>query len=269
LTIARMLTDLMGGELTVENVLTANGAITGSRFRVRLFLPEVHSARALEVLRRPRRVGYRGIRRRVLVVDNERDDREMLVNVLEPLGFQVAQAASGQECLDLLPRLRPHVVFMDLAMPGMDGWEALRRIRESGATDVELAILSANAFEKGADNSVGIAAGDFITKPLKVDELLDWLGDRLALEWVEAEGPVAAAELVRAPAIVYPDPARVAGLRELIELGYMRGILAKIAEIERLDPVHAEFARVMRELAGRFQFETMQELLRRSDDDHA
>jgi CheY-like chemotaxis protein len=64
------------------------------------------------------------------VVDNEKVDRDLLQNVLDPLGFQVEQAASGDEALQAIPRFAPHLIFMDLAMPGIDGWETIRRIRQ-------------------------------------------------------------------------------------------------------------------------------------------
>ena len=262
LTIARMLTDVMGGELSV-----AGNPGKGSRFEVRLFLPRIHAEQLVAELPLAQRIGYVGVRRRILVVDNEPVDRELLVNLLEPLGFQVMQAASGPQCLQNIPRFRPDAIFMDLAMPGMDGWETLRRICEGGLTDAALAIISANAFEKGAENEVGITGEDFFTKPLRVEELLDWLGNRLALEWVRVSRPMPVAPtLVPVPAIIAPDPAQLATLGELIDLGYMRGILNKLDEIERLDSVHGEFVRVIRSLAGRFQFEAMKEVLRKSTD---
>jgi CheY-like chemotaxis protein len=257
-----MLTDVMGGELLVTGQPGA-----GSRFEVRLFLPRIHAEQLVTELPLAQRVGYVGVRRRILVVDNEQVDRELLVNILEPLGFMVRQAASGQQCLQDIPRFRPDVIFMDLAMPGMDGWETLRQICAGGLTDAALAIISANAFEKGCENDVGIGSEDFFTKPLRVEELLDWLGKRLALEWVQVDRLAAAAPvLAPAPAIVAPDPAQLAALGELIDLGYMRGILNKLDEIEHLDSVHGEFVRVLRSLAGRFKFEAMKEILRKSTD---
>lgn len=263
LTISRMLTDVMGGELSV-----AGNPGKGSCFELRLFLPRIHAEQLVAELPLAQRIGYVGVRRRILVVDNEPVDRELLVNLLEPLGFQVRQAASGQQCLQDIPRFRPDVIFMDLAMPGMDGWETLRQICAGGLTDAALAIISANAFEKGAENEVGITGEDFFTKPLRVEELLDWLGNRLALEWVRVERPVAVAPaLAPAPAIIAPDPVQLAALNELIDLGYMRGILNQLDEIERLaGGVHGEFVRVMRSLAQRFQFEAMKEVLRKSTD---
>ena len=264
LTIARMLTDLMGGEMQVSSTPGE-----GSNFRIRLFLPQVsnvHSGQTTRELPRANRIGYVGIRRRILVVDNEKVDREMLQNVLDPLGFQVEQAASGFECLQILPRLAPHLVFMDLAMPGIDGWETIRRIRQQRLSDAHIAILSANAFDKNLDNDVGIAPEDFIVKPLRVDELLDWIGRKLGLEWVSASAPAAVAMHgpVHPAALVPPAPEYLAALDELISLGYVRGILNKLGEIERLGPDHGEFVRVLRDLARTFQFDAMKEVLRKS-----
>ncbi|MBK7357309.1 MAG: response regulator [Propionivibrio sp.] len=258
LTIARMLTDLMGGEMTVTSTVGA-----GSNFRIRLFLPQVHTALTASDRPRANRIGYVGIRRRILVVDNEKVDRDMLQSVLDPLGFQVEQAASGHECLQVLPRFAPHLVFIDLAMPGIDGWETIRRIHQQNLTEAHIAIISANAFDRGLENDVGITNEDFIVKPLRVNDLLDWIGRKLALEWVSTETP----EPLPPPAATQPAPLLPPGqdylsaLDELVNLGYVRGILNKLGEIERLDPAHGEFVRVLRDLARRFQFDTMKEVL--------
>ncbi|MFZ2971659.1 MAG: ATP-binding protein [Ferribacterium limneticum] len=263
LTIARMLTDLMGGEMQVSSTPGE-----GTLFRIRLFLPAVHSAQAAKELPKLNRIGYVGVRRRILVVDNEKVDRDLLQNVLEPLGFVVEQAASGYECLAAVPRFAPHLVFMDLGMPGIDGWETIRRLRQQGHNEAAIAILSANAYDKGLDNDVGIQPEDFIVKPLKVDELLAWLGRKLDLEWVTADAPaaVAPAAPVEPLPLLPPDETEMAALDELITLGYLRGILNKLAEIERLDASHAEFVRVLRDLARQFQFDAMKEILRKMRD---
>ena len=257
LTISRMLTDLMGGELAVESRLGE-----GSTFRVRLFLPQIHDAQAAHALAREKRIGYRGVRRRILTVDNERIDRELLVNLLEPLGFQVGQAASGEECLAMAADFRPHLIFMDLAMPGIDGWETLRRLRAAGYGETPLAVISANAFDKGLDHDVELSAEDFILKPIRVDDLLDWIGCRLQLEWIAARTP-APAPPAGSPQVFPPSDA-LRALEEMIDLGFVRGILARLDEIEALDPRHGEFVRLQRALARQFQFDAMRALLRRA-----
>ena len=91
---------------------------------------------------------------------------------------------------------------MDLAMPGIDGWETIRTLRRQRLSEAPVAIVSANAFDKGLDNDAGIAAADFITKPVRFDELLDWLGARLALQWQAAPDGTATAP-PQAPAARY------------------------------------------------------------------
>jgi len=258
LTIAKMLTDLMGGELTVTSTPDV-----GSVFRVKLFLPEVRLApgAALPVpssRAHKARYGYAGPRRRVLVVDNEEADRELLVNVLQPLGFEIRTAASGHDCLDLLAAgYRPEVILMDLAMPGIDGWETLRRLRAAGHADIHLAIVSANAFDKGLDNDVGIRLEDFILKPVRHSELIDWLERRLALVWLEAPPRAPVAPAPAALPRIYPPAAQLDALREVVNLGYFRGIMNTLDEIEKSQPQSAGFAAEMRGLARQFQFETM------------
>src|SRR5690606_19653208 len=184
LPVSKMLTHLMGGEMSVQSKLGL-----GTTFRVRLFLPEVRMADPPQAAQRGQRTGYVGERRRVWMVDNEEADRGLLMRILEPLGFEVSAMASGLECLTHMrtcpTRLLPHAIFMDLAMPGLDGWATIRAIRTDGLSDAPVAIVSANAFDKALENDVGITPEDFIVKPVRVPELLDWLGRRLQLQWIE------------------------------------------------------------------------------------
>jgi hypothetical protein len=108
-----------------------------------------------------------------------------------------------------------------------------------------------------------VAAEDFIVKPLRVNELLTWIGRKLQLEWVLAEMPAAAPASVEPLPLIAPGAEHLAALDELINLGYLRGILNKLGEIERLGVQHGEFVRVLRELARQFQFDAMKEILRK------
>ncbi|SDF71539.1 MULTISPECIES: ATP-binding protein [unclassified Duganella] len=263
LPIARMLTQLMGGELKVRS--TPRGSI----FHVRLFLPSVHApaprSGALSSSPASQRTGYLGARRRILVVDNERVDRELLLHMLQPLGFDIAQAESGLECLDLHDSFQPDLILMDLAMPGMDGWETSYILRRKRKSAVPIAIVSANAFDKGMENPAAIRAEDFFIKPVNFGELLDWIGARLALDWTtaaRAEDPAPAAP----PALVYPPSDAIAALRELIRIGYVRGIQNKLDEIGALDPRYQHFTQTMRGFAARFQLDAMADFVKESNE---
>ncbi|MDM7942330.1 MAG: ATP-binding protein [Hydrogenophaga sp.] len=271
LTIAKMLTDLMGGEMTVRSEPGA-----GSVFTVRLFLPEVHGAVLPRPLALPGHIGYEGPRRRVLVVDNEEADRELIQRWLEPLGFEVMLATSGLDALALLEGLQPgaagapDAVFMDLAMPGIDGWETMRRLRAAGWSAVPLAIVSANAFDKGpqidGDGHLGHRPQDFFVKPVRRDDLVGWLGLRLRLAWIELAPPAAAAVSTQ-PAGTDPAITRShewVPLLELVRLGYYKGIVQWLDDWVHEHPDQAAFAQQLRTLAREFRFDAIeQQLLQR------
>lgn len=307
LTMAKMLTDLMGGELQARSVPGQ-----GSVFRVRLFLPRLHDAvsprsgtalapiAALAV-----RCGYTGRRRRVLVVDNEEADRELLVQLLTPLGFEIRTAASGHDALDLLAAgLRPDAIFMDLAMPGIDGWETLRRARmawgllregegegasqssdqalagvgklraegetRSAALQTACAIVSANAFDKHLDNDVGISPADFFVKPVRHSELLDWLGRRLDLEWTQAPAASPASQPAPKPTPepdtdeALPPMAALQALLAAAELGYQRGVMQQLGDIEAQHPKCSRSTASWRAQARQFQLEALADELRQA-----
>jgi signal transduction histidine kinase len=252
LTIAKMLTDLMGGQLTATSTPGA-----GSVFRVRLFLPQVHSA-SLPRNRAPQpRRGYEGARRRILVVDNEEADRELLVQLLEPLGFELRTAASGHDALDLLAAgLQPDAVLVDLAMPGIDGWETIRRMRRLPHFTAQVAVVSANAFDKGLDNDAGIRGEDFILKPVRHAELLDWLGRQLGLRWL-AEEAAPAAPSAPAVAWVWPRAELLQPLVHHLQLGYYRGLRNQLDANDAAPPRGAAFTAALRSSARQFQFEAI------------
>jgi signal transduction histidine kinase/CheY-like chemotaxis protein/purine-cytosine permease-like protein len=259
LTIAKMLTDLMGGELTA-----ASTPGQGSVFRVRLFLPQVHGPEAPQARPAPPRRGYRGPRRTLLVVDNEQADRELLVHLLEPLGFELRTAASGHDALDLLAAgLRPDAILMDLAMPGIDGWETIRRIRRMEPVQRAIAVVSANAFDKGLENDAGIRPEDFILKPVRHGELLDWLERELRLAWM-TDPPAAPPAHVGTAPHAWPRPELLQPLLRAVQLGWYRGILNQLDAIEREQPGCAAFCEALRELARQFQFEAIARELARA-----
>jgi signal transduction histidine kinase/purine-cytosine permease-like protein/FixJ family two-component response regulator len=259
LTISKMLTDLMGGEMTVRSVPGE-----GTSFRIRLFLPQVRHAEVPHVVPRGQRTGYVGERRRIWAVDNEEADRGLLVRILEPLGFEVTPLPSGQECLTQLrllpPAQHPDAIFMDLAMPGLDGWDTLRHIRDEGLTQAAVAIVSANAFDKALDNDVGITPDDFIVKPVRVSELLDWLGRRLGVQWVEAaraDVPEPVGPALAAIPEAMPSVEALRSLEDQIHAGYVRGVHKVLDQIAAAEPQCDAFVQRHRQWARQFQLDAL------------
>jgi anti-sigma regulatory factor (Ser/Thr protein kinase) len=115
LTITKLLTNVMGGDLTVSSEVGK-----GSCFRVKLLLSEVSRPRIVST-KEDRVRGYVGPRQTILVVDDNETQRDLVRELLTPLGFDMLSASSGRECLTLAEQSKPNLILLDIAMPEMDG----------------------------------------------------------------------------------------------------------------------------------------------------
>jgi CheY-like chemotaxis protein len=193
--------------------------------------------------------GYLGPRKRVLVVDDAAVDRQLLQDLLGPLGFSVTPAASGIDALSIASQVNPDLVLMDIDMPGMDGWETARLLRGNHISEAPILIVSANAFAMEPHDEIGVGREDFLVKPIKVDDLLVRIRNKLDLDWIARAEPQPATPVVE-PSGLASDS--LEALRELGELGYVRGILEKLDELDRLDPACIVLTRDLRDCVQRF-----------------
>ncbi len=260
LTITRMLTSLMGGELSVKSVLGQ-----GTSFQVRLFLSEVRVPQAVVHVEHDI-IGYQGPRRLILVVDDHIEHRRVLAGMLEPLGFGIAQAASGQEAIRQVALLSPDLILMDLSMPQMDGWETSRLIRRNAQSQAPIIVISANAFADDRERSVSADCSDYLAKPVHTPELLERIHKHLDLQWLRrtAHSPPATSD----PA-VRPSSSDLEALRELGAIGYIRGIQEKLDAIDRLTPASASFTAPLRALVKSYRLDEFNRQLKEAEHERA
>jgi signal transduction histidine kinase/CheY-like chemotaxis protein/purine-cytosine permease-like protein len=226
LTITKMLTEIMGGDITVASRLGE-----GSRFRVRLLLSGKGDVPA--VVERPvtgRVESGRALR--VLVADDDADHRTLLEDLLQPLGFAVRLAANGAECLALAAEEPPDLFLLDIAMPGMTGWELARRLREDAGQDAPILIVSANALEL-APPGEGQHHDDVLPKPVSLAALLEKIGQLLGVTWTFSD------PTPTVPSQTRLSPAQAANLRQLAAIGYVGGIRERLDALEAEDPAAA------------------------------
>ena len=108
----------------------------------------------------------------ILIVDDNLDAREMYGMYLEHEGFRWAEAVNGQEALTRARDERPALILMDATMPRMDGWEAVRRLKEDPQTQgIPLIMLTAHAFQEHRDRAARVGADAFLAKPVLPDQL--------------------------------------------------------------------------------------------------
>ncbi len=260
LTITRMLTSLMGGELSVKSVLEQ-----GTSFQVRLFLSEVRVPQAVVHVEHDI-IGYQGPRRLILVVDDHIEHRRVLAGMLEPLGFSIAQAASGQEAIRQVALLQPDLILMDLSMPQMDGWETSRLIRRNAQSKAPIIVISANAFADDRERSVSADCSDYLAKPVHTPELLERIHKHLDLQWLRRTLQLPAAT---PDAVVRPSATDLEALRELGAMGYIRGILEKLDAIDRQTPASTSFTTPMRVLVKSYRLDEFNRQLKEAEHERA
>jgi len=109
----------------------------------------------------------------VLLVDDFQDNREMYAMYLEHVGFRVAEAANGFEALEQATRLLPDLIVMDLSLPGLDGWEATRRLKADERTrHIPVLALTSHALEGFSEGARAAGCDGFVTKPCLPEELV-------------------------------------------------------------------------------------------------
>jgi signal transduction histidine kinase/CheY-like chemotaxis protein/purine-cytosine permease-like protein len=248
LTITKLLTAAMGGELTVRSRLGV-----GSSFRVRLLLPEVLRPAGLaagdtEI------DGYDGDRRRVLIADDDDDHRDLVRDVLQPLGFAVTMVEDGPACLAAAAELEPDLLLLDISMPGMTGWDVARRLRESGNHRTSIIMISGNAAELDANRSHLPYHDATLQKPLDLQLLIETIGRLTHIAWrprpPQAETVDRAETLDQVAENLAPGRKDLLDLYRMGDIGYVRGIREKLTEIARQSPETAPFIESLERMVG-------------------
>ena len=260
LAISQQLIRMMGGNIEVESQPGK-----GSLFWFELDLPVAAPPRAAAPA--PRIVGYQGPRQTLLVVDDLPQNRRLLVDALQPLGFSMVEAGNGQECLDLLDAVRPDLIVMDVMMPRMDGREATRRIRQQPRF-AGMPVIASSASATSEDEAQCHAAGAdvFLPKPIDNDLLLKAIGDLLSLTWITAaERAPATGDVEPEPpaGVVVPPPDEIETLYQLARVGNMRSLRARADYLQNLDPRYAAFAGQLRSLTESYRSKAILALVAR------
>ncbi|WP_293350370.1 MULTISPECIES: PAS domain S-box protein [unclassified Microcoleus] len=270
LSISQKLVKIMGSDIHVQSTPGK-----GSIFWLDIDLPAVAEYSETPSTQEKRRlIGFRGSHRKVLIVDDHEVNRAMLHRLLSRLGFDIAEATDGADCLHKAQEFLPDLILMDLLMPVMDGWEATRRLRQlPELKDAVILALSASVYETTRQKSILAGCDNFVTKPIQTNDLLELLRLHLRLEWIYEEGsetkkrkaqtPKALSEIAIADStIVSPGSESVFVLLRLAAMGDIEAILEETAKLENSDPTLVPFVQHVRQLAKGFQLRQIRDFLK-------
>ena len=262
LALTRQFVELMGGDLSVES-----RPGVGSVFRFTLPARLVSEEEANQLAAAERTANVVGVapgqpQYRLLIVEDQAENRVLLRNVLERVGLTTAEAFDGRQAIAQFQHWRPHLIWMDCVMPGMDGMEATRSIRElPGGEAVKIVALTASAFEEERERILAAGMDDYISKPFRIDEIFECLQRLLGIEFLCAQAvaePPAAPATLSSERLACLPPSLCESLSEAVaslDLERCREVLHDIGAQD------AELAAVLQRHIDRFEFQRISDAL--------
>jgi len=257
LTIASRQVGLMGGQLEVRS---DSGA--GSTFFFTLDLPAAASrTTAILETREVERLAA-GSQVRALIVDDIRENREVLSTLLAAIGCEIVLAENGRQALEAVSVSHPDIVFMDMRLPEIDGLEATRRIvRDYGAGGLKVVAMSASALEHERETYLQAGCDDFIAKPFRSARLYECLHHLLGVDF-EYKAPPDGAEsapLLDLGRIVLPEDL-VTRLMMAAELHSATVLKSCLREVEETGAPGRRLAEHLREFLASYDMEMIQKI---------
>jgi signal transduction histidine kinase/streptogramin lyase/CheY-like chemotaxis protein len=264
LTISRRFAQLMGGDITVNSQVGQGTTFTLQMQCLALEKIDIQEPliqRQVIALERGQPL-YR-----ILVVDDRWANRQLLTRLLKPLGFDLREAESGEEAVEIASSFQPHLIFMDMRMVGMSGVEATQRIKATPlGKSIAIVALTASAFEEERAEIISSGCDDFLRKPFRAEEIFAVMSKHIGVRYQYADDPArqeAPMTRIQLQELVPTMNNLPAALRdrftEAIELGDMKMLDSVIAEIRKSNPVLAE---ALAHLAEHFKYDELLSLVR-------
>jgi PAS domain S-box-containing protein len=262
LAITRSFVELMDGEISVKSKLGE-----GSLFKVEL---PVAVAEKMEpagtTLPRPAmlKLAEGQPKWRILVVEDNPDNRLLLTTQMTQAGFEVREAKNGQEGVILFEQWLPQLIWMDIRMPVMDGYEATAKIRKlPGGDRVKIVALTASAFKEQHKKILAAGCDDIVHKPYQVHEVFDVMTRLLDVNFVSEEKKVEIAAEINWKRLSKLSPQL---RQELHKAALLLDEKRFVDSLEQIEVSEAGITAVLRNLAESFAFDQILELL--EDNDH-
>ena len=262
LPICQKIVEMMGGKLQVKSTLDQ-----GSTFWFEIELTEVpNHANPLPMDSRTIS-GYSGDRRKILIVDDKTENRMVLSDLLSPLGFIVAEAIDGEDCLIQAQVFEPDLILLDMVMPHLDGNETTKRLRQLPMFQkTTIIMVSASVFNQDRNLSLEVGCNAFIAKPVEPDTLFYTMQSLLNLDWQYETLNMATnisndkSELTAQP-IVFPSIDILERLIHLARMGDIIAIQDEVILLQESDLIFSPFANQVLDYARDFQIKRIREFL--------
>jgi signal transduction histidine kinase/CheY-like chemotaxis protein len=263
LTISQTIVKMMGGEIQVESTLGE-----GSCFWFEVEIPEAQEwIITSRVTQAGTVMGYKGDRHKILFVDDRWENRSVIKNLLEPIGFEIIEAVNGEEGLEKAYSVKPSGIITDLAMPVMDGFEMVKQMRCSPELKDSIIIASsASVFEFHRQEARAAGCDDFLPKPVQAEELLHQLQQYLKLEWIYEQSTLeeSVSEIVStsdSDAWVVPEPEQLKDIYKAVQRCRIAEIEAEANKLKEIDARYSAFSEKILTLVDEFDIDAIGALI--------
>lgn len=260
LPISKKLVEMMGGKLQVESLVGI-----GSLFWFEISLNVVmYLDNSPEIFIPKKITGFQGPLRKILLIDDYIENINILTNFLTPLHFQVKSCQLGQLGLEIANEWHPDVIFVDLVMPQMDGFEFTRRFRASANNQQTIVIaVSASAFDSYQQESLNAGCNDFLAKPVHATELLNALQKHLKLQWIyQTQIPSTDDSMIALADAKLPSAEQTRNLLEFAMQGDIEAIQEELEHLYQQDETLLPFIKHAQQLVHRFKTKQLCELIK-------
>lgn len=263
LAISQRIVELMGGKIQVKSKLGVGSIF---RFEVDLAIAD-NWIQPVSVSNGQQIIGYEGAPRHLLVVDDRWENRSVLVELLEPLGFNLTEAENGQEALAKAKQQKFDLIITDIQMPVMNGLEMLKQLRNDNALK-QMTVIISSASVSDIDRQMSLDAGgdDFLPKPVNTEEIFTLLTEYLQVSWkYETIKSVSTSTITQddSPEIVAPPVEDLHILFELAQDGLLLKLGKTAEKIGQKSDRYLPFTQKISQLAKQFQAEEIEFLIQK------
>lgn len=271
--ISKRFVQLMGGDIWVESTW---GKGTIVNFDIKVQMANINDVPSPKVKRHAIGLAPNQPKYRILLADDKWESRHLMKNLLAPLEFEIREAENGQEAIALWQSWQPHLIWMDMQMPVIDGYEATRTIRATESTEFykaesraacKIVALTASVFDKQRSVILDMGCDDFVSKPLREELIFDKIAEHLGVVYTYAESNQPPPSPVQAS-----DQLDQLIMKELnsLELKWLiaLNLAARSADEEmifdllaQIQPTHLAIVNVIQDLVENFYLEQLVQLI--------